>query len=76
MDVEIAVLTKSQMYGTVTKAKPAEKFAIPMARVRSIGGYWKVVNVGMTAFATPVALFTVWNQLKNVSLDVVELVNA
>lgn len=46
------------MYGTVTKAKPAEKFAIPMARVRSVGGYWNVVNVGMTAFATPVALFT------------------
>lgn len=51
-------LTNSQIYGTETKAKPAEKFAIPMARVRSVGGYWKVVNVGITAFATPVALLT------------------
>lgn len=52
------------MYGTVTKANPAEKFAIPMARVRSIGGYWNVVNVGMTAFATPVALLTVKTKTK------------
>lgn len=51
-------LTRSQMYGTVTSAKPDEKFATPTARVRSVGGYWNVVNVGRTAFATPVVLFT------------------
>lgn len=56
--------TNSQMYGTVTKAKPAEKFAIPMARVRNVGGYWNVVNVGIIAFATPVALLTAGKKKK------------
>lgn len=54
------------MYGTVTRAKPAEKLAIPMARVRNVGGYWNVVNVGMMAFATPVALLTADEQTTKV----------
>lgn len=37
-------------------AKPAEKFVSPIARVRSVGGYWNEVNAGIIAFATPVVL--------------------
>lgn len=48
--------TKSQMYGTEMRANPAEKFVIPMARVRRVGGYWNDVNAGIIAFATPVVL--------------------
>lgn len=44
------------MYGTEMRAKPAEKFVIPMARVRSVGGYCNEVNAGIIAFATPVVL--------------------
>lgn len=32
-------LTNSQIYGTEIRAIPAEKFVIPIARVRSVGGY-------------------------------------
>lgn len=50
------MLTKSQIYGTEIRAKPAEKLVIPMALVRNVGGYWNEVNAGIIAFATPVVL--------------------
>lgn len=53
------LLTKSQMYGTETRANPAEKLVIPIARVRSVGGYWNEVNAGIIALATPVVLLPV-----------------
>lgn len=46
------------MYGTVISAMPAEKFDMPIDRVRNTVGYWHVVNNGITAFVTPVVHFT------------------
>lgn len=60
-------LTKSQMYGTETSANPAEKLVIPIARVRSVGGYWNDVNAGIIAFATPVVLLPVKQHVKVMS---------
>lgn len=56
IQVKQAVLTKSHMYGTEMSAKPAEKLVIPIALVRSVGGYWNDVNAGIMALATPVVL--------------------
>lgn len=44
------------MYGTEIRANPAEKLVMPIARVRSVGGYWNEVNAGIIALATPVVL--------------------
>lgn len=52
----MAILTNSQIYGTEMRANPAEKLVIPIARVRSVGGYWNEVNAGIIALATPVVL--------------------
>lgn len=48
------------MYGTEMRANPAAKLVIPIARVRSVGGYWNEVNVGIIALATPVVLLPKW----------------
>lgn len=42
------------------RANPAEKLVIPIARVRSVGGYWNEVNAGIIALATPVVLLPKW----------------
>lgn len=51
------------MYGTETRANPAEKLVIPIARVRNVGGYWNEVNAGIIAFATPVVLLPIQSNL-------------
>lgn len=52
------------MYGTEISAMPAEKLVKPMARVRSVGGYWNDVKAGNIAFATPVVLLPIENKIK------------
>lgn len=54
------------MYGTEMRANPAEKLVIPIARVRSVGGYWNDVNAGIIALATPVVLLAIQRKNKTI----------